>query len=108
MGAPVSLETPLREIILFFVAVALGFFFCGLYFLENRLLKRKYRRKKKFLPYFIGDIFYFLLVGSFLVGYFLFLAQGEVRSYGFLGIITGIVLYYFILNKTPVREEKRK
>jgi len=108
LGAPISLITPIWEIVLFFLAVILGFVICGLYFLENRFLRRKYRRKIKFLPYFFGDVFYFLLVGGLISGYFLFFTLGEVRSYGILGIIAGIVLYYFILNKTPVRKEKRK
>ena len=108
MGAPFSLITPFREILLFFLAVILGFLICGLYFLENSLLKRKYRRKIKFLPYFLGDMGYFLIVGLLLLGYFLILAGGEVRSYGVMGIFAGIVFYYFLLNKTPVRKEKRK
>ncbi|ABB14683.1 MULTISPECIES: spore cortex biosynthesis protein YabQ [Carboxydothermus] len=106
MGAPISVAGQIREVILFLVAVALGLTFCGLYFLENLILKRKFRRRKKFFPYFVADILYFTAVGGLILGYFLFFSQGEVRSYGFLGIITGIVLYYFILNKNTSSKGK--
>ncbi|WP_075865713.1 spore cortex biosynthesis protein YabQ [Carboxydothermus islandicus] len=106
MGAPISLTGQIREVILFLLAVVLGFFLCGLYFLENFILRRKYGRKKKLFPYFVADILYFTVIGGLILGYFLFFNQGEVRGYGFLGIITGIVLYYFILNKNTSSKGK--
>lgn len=48
---------------------------------------------------YIEDIIFCILVGSFLIWEIFFLSYGELRSYIFIGLILGGLIYFFTISK---------
>lgn len=84
-----------------FVCFLFTGFIIGILFDIFRILRKSFKNLD-FITY-IQDIIFWLLTGAILLYSIFTFNKGELRSYIFIGIILGIILYMFIFSKFIIK-----